>query len=99
MSSFLFVYWSGGGYHCKEVINCVVFFYGLTMENLECDVITDLIIIVLDLAWDWINKKLYWININTLSVEVMDPDTGYQKVLHQFLNNYARNIILDPLRR
>lgn len=61
-----------------------------------------IIIITGGLVWDWINRKLYWNDISNKTIEVMDPETGFRKVLFQFDKNSANklmNIIIDPLRR
>ena len=54
------------------------------------------------LAWDWINQKLYWTDEDRRTIEVMDPVTGYHKVLVQESNetsNQLRAIVVDPIRR
>ena len=57
--------------------------------------------IVESVAWDWINKKLYFTDQDRQTVEVLDPETGYSKVLVEFDNNIIlpRRVIVDPLSR
>ena len=53
------------------------------------------------MAWDWINKKLYFTDKDRQTVEVLDPETGYSKVLIDFNDNFIlpRRVIVDPLSR
>lgn len=48
------------------------------------------------LAWDWVNKKLYWTDRCQDDIEVYDPVTGYRTVLFntELLEPHA--IIVDP---
>ena len=49
---------------------------------------------IVDLAWDWINQKLYWVDSSSRKVEVYDPATGYRRVF--FLGSNPHAIVLDP---
>ena len=33
------------------------------------------------LAWDWVNRKLYWTDATDNDIEVLDPLTAQRKVL------------------
>lgn len=49
------------------------------------------------IAWDWVNKKLYWTDDGDKDLEVYDPFTGCRKVLFQFEStSHPRAIVLDP---
>jgi DNA-binding beta-propeller fold protein YncE len=55
-----------------------------------------------NLAFDWITSKIYFTDTLKRTVEVMDPETSYRKVLLNFEDDPSiapRNIILDPLNR
>ena len=50
-----------------------------------------------DLAWDWINEKLYWTNPDSKTIEVYDLSTGYRKVLVEVdQGSLPRAIVVDP---
>ena len=50
-----------------------------------------------DLAWDWINEKLYWTNPDNKTIEVYDPSTGYRRVLVEVdQGSLPRAIVVDP---
>lgn len=52
------------------------------------------------IAWDWVNKKLYWTDMGDRDLEVYDPFTGHRKVLLQFAgDSKPRAIVLDPNTR
>jgi hypothetical protein len=58
--------------------------------------------IIGELAYDWITSKIYFTDSLRRTVEVVDPETGYRRVLLNFqhdTNIVPRNIILDPLNR
>ena len=49
------------------------------------------------IAWDWVNKKLYWTDAGDRDLEVYDPRTGFRKVIFQFgATALPRAIIVDP---
>ena len=49
------------------------------------------------LAWDWVNKKLYWTDAANKAIEVIDPHTFYRKLLISTGNtSIPRAIIVDP---
>ena len=52
------------------------------------------------LAWDWINKKLYWVDSCTDHLEVYDPETGHRKILISTgSGSDPRDIVVDPTTR
>ena len=52
------------------------------------------------IAWDWVNKKLYWTDAEDRDLEVYDPITGCRKVLIQNgADSRPRAIVLDPSTR
>ena len=49
------------------------------------------------IAWDWINKKLYWTDARHKTVEVLDPVRGHRKLLFRTgSTSNPRVIVLDP---
>ena len=49
------------------------------------------------LAWDWVNKKLYWTDAADKDIEVIDPLTFHRKLLISTGNTtIPRAIIVDP---
>ena len=49
------------------------------------------------LAWDWVNRKLYWTDAEDNDIEVMDPVTTQRKVLISTGNaTNPRAIVVDP---
>ena len=50
-----------------------------------------------DLAWDWVNQKLYWTDACTDRIEVYDPLNDYRRALISTGLNNPRGIIVDPL--
>ena len=52
------------------------------------------------IAWDWVNKKLYWTDLTDDEIEVFDPDTNYRKVLIETgPGSQPRAIVVDPSTR
>jgi len=52
------------------------------------------------LAWDWVNKKLYWTDYCANDIEVYDPSTGYRRVLITTgSSSNPRGIVVDPRNR
>lgn len=50
-----------------------------------------------DVAWDWINKKLYWTDLGTRNIQVYDPATGFRKtLLYTGSSNNPSGLVLDP---
>ncbi|XP_064399972.1 low-density lipoprotein receptor-related protein 4-like isoform X2 [Halichondria panicea] len=53
-----------------------------------------------NIGWDWINKKLYWTDVTRGTLEVMDVETGYRKVLISMGRDaQIRGLQLDPINR
>ena len=48
------------------------------------------------LAWDWINKKLYWTDYCNDDIVVYDPATQARKVLIDLDLIEPRAIVIDP---
>ena len=49
------------------------------------------------LAWDWVNRKLYWTDATDNDIEVLDPLTAQRKVLLSTGNGTdPRAIVVDP---
>ena len=49
------------------------------------------------LAWDWVNRKLYWTDAEDNDIEVIDPLSNHRKVLISTGNaTYPRAIVVDP---
>ena len=49
------------------------------------------------LAWDWVNKKLYWTDAEDNDIEVIDPVTNHRKLLISTGSTTTpRAIVLDP---
>ena len=52
------------------------------------------------LAWDWVNKKLYWTDADDNDIEVIDPVTNHRKLLISTGSTAnPRAIVLDPQNR
>lgn len=52
------------------------------------------------LAWDWVNKKLYWVDPCADDIEVYDPETGHRKILiNTGTGSDPRDIVVDPTTR
>lgn len=51
-----------------------------------------------DVAWDWINEKLYWTDLCASDVEVYDPTTTYRRVLFNSTTGVLNphGIVVDP---
>jgi len=55
---------------------------------------------VVDIAWDWINSKLYWTDFVEQEIEVYDFTNGYRRVLLYTGNTSAPiGIVVDPQNR
>ena len=53
-----------------------------------------------DIAWDWVNEKLYWTDECYNRIEVYDPKTANRKVLIETgSNSNPRGIVVDPVDR
>ena len=49
------------------------------------------------LAWDWVNRKLYWTDATDNDIEVLDPLTAQRKVLLSTGNETDPwAIVVDP---
>lgn len=49
------------------------------------------------IAWDWVNKKLYWTDASERDIEVYEPSTGRRKLLvHTGVGSIPRAIVVDP---
>ena len=49
------------------------------------------------LAWDWVNRKLYWTDADDNDIEVIDPVTTHRKLLISTGSTTTpRAIVLDP---
>ena len=49
------------------------------------------------LAWDWVNRKLYWTDATDNDIEVLDPLTTQRKVLLSTGNGTDPwAIVVDP---
>jgi len=49
------------------------------------------------LAWDWVNRKLYWTDADDNDIEVIDPVTTHRKLLISTGNTTTpRALVLDP---
>ena len=49
------------------------------------------------LAWDWVNRKLYWTDATDNDIEVLDPVTTQRKVLVSTGNaTNPQAIVVDP---
>ena len=49
------------------------------------------------LAWDWVNRKLYWTDATDNDIEVLDPLTAQRKVLLSTGNGTDPwAIVVDP---
>ena len=51
-----------------------------------------------DIAWDWINEKLYFTDACANELEVYDSKSGNRRVLIEGLEN-AHGIVVDPHSR
>ncbi len=59
-----------------------------------------LVVFTENIGWDWINKKLYWTDVTRGTLEVMDVETGYRKVLISMGRDaQIRGLQLDPINR
>ena len=52
------------------------------------------------LAWDWVNRKLYWTDAEDKDIEVIDALNGQRKLLVSMENTtIPRAIVVDPKNR
>jgi len=53
---------------------------------------------VVDVAWDWVNKKLYWTDPCASDIEVYDPETRYRRILYNSADGLREpsGIVVDP---
>ena len=60
-----------------------------------------LIILLSDgIAWDWLNKKLYWSDSEHREIEVLDPNSGDRmQLVETGLNTIPRDVAVDPNTR
>ena len=53
-----------------------------------------------NIAWDWVNQKLYWTDKDNDTVKVYDPVRDIQKVLvNTGSGSQPRAIVVDPSTR
>ena len=55
------------------------------------------------IAWDWLNKKLYW-SVHTdhqlEGIEVLDPNSGHRmQLIETGLTTSPRDVVVDPNTR
>ena len=64
-------------------------------------IIIIIMIIVSDgIAWDWLNKKLYWSDSEHQEIEVLDPNSGDRmQLVGTGLNTIPRDVAVDPNTR
>ena len=61
--------------------------------------VTSILWLVDDLAWDWVNQKLYWSDYCDDDIEVYDPNTAHRRVLIDTgANTNPSGIVVDPAR-
>ena len=53
-------------------------------------------LIIVGIAWDWINEKLYWTDACKNTIEVYDPASGYRRILFYSETSDNRDIVVDP---
>jgi len=71
-----------------------------THIHLQLLIKPDLLPCVVDIAWDWINNKLYWTDFVEQEIEVYDFTNGYRRVLLYTGNTSAPiGIVVDPQNR
>jgi len=52
------------------------------------------------LAWDWVNRKLYWTDAVDRDIEVIDPLSGQRKrLVSTGSTTTPRAIVVDPRNR
>ena len=57
-------------------------------------------LLIEDIAWDWINQKLYWTDRVNDTIKVYDPIRNIQKILvYTGAGSQPRAIIVDPSTR
>lgn len=57
-----------------------------------------IMLLLVDVAWDWVNQKLYWTDPCASDIEVFDPTTTYRGVLYSAadgIHNPA-GMVIDP---
>ena len=56
---------------------------------------------VVDVAWDWVNQKLYWTDPCASDIEVYDPETRYRRILYNSADGLREpsGIVVDPTTR
>ena len=53
-----------------------------------------------EIAWDWLNKKLYWSDSEHREIEVLDPNSGDRmQLVGTGLNTIPRDVAVDPNTR
>ena len=57
-----------------------------------------MIIISDDVAWDWVNEKLYWTDRCANDIEVYDPETRYRRVFFDNADGVRdpEGLVVDP---
>ena len=56
-------------------------------------------VIVVAVAWDWVNQKLYWTDTTAGDIEVYDPETTHRRVLYSGSADSIINptgLVVDP---
>ena len=52
------------------------------------------------LAWDWVNRNLYWTDAEDKDIEVIDPLSTHRKLLISTgSSSMPRAIVVDPQKR
>ena len=52
------------------------------------------------IAWDWLNKKLYWSDTDNRGIEVLDPNSGHRmQLIETGLTTAPRDVVVDPNTR
>lgn len=52
------------------------------------------------IAWDWINKKLYWSDSEHREIEVLDPESGERmQLVETGQHTIPRDVAVDPNTR
>ncbi len=56
------------------------------------------LIVIVGVAWDWVNQKLYWTDPCASDIEVYDPVTAHRRVLYNSTNGlrHPSGIVVDP---
>lgn len=54
-------------------------------------------IYIADIAWDWVNKRMYWTDVFNKEIRVYDPLTNIQQtVIHTGHRFGLNSIVVDP---